>query len=161
MQHNQINQYPRKSLISFLASKKCYRCGQHLATHAQSRALPLHTRTQGTLRRPPRTRTTQEMTTCTAPRGRSHSSSDGISSSSSCSLLALRNSNFKKNKKKNVEKKRWYGDGCYGLGFDPPIPSVTMTDGGFGSPIPSATDDGWGVSLNRSVSFIRRRIGLL
>jgi hypothetical protein len=45
------------------------------------------------------------MTTCTAPRGRSHSSSDGISSSSSCSLLALRNSNFKKNKKKNVKKK--------------------------------------------------------
>ena len=81
------------------------RPGQHLATHAQSRALPVHTRTQGTLRTQPRTRTTQEMTTCTAPRGRSHSSSDGISSSSSCSLLALRNSNFKKNKKKNLKKK--------------------------------------------------------
>jgi hypothetical protein len=25
-----------------------------------------------------------------------------------------------------------------------------MTDGGFGPPIPSATDDGWGVSLNPS-----------
>ncbi len=36
-----------------------------------------------------------------------------------------------------------------------------MTDGGVGSPIPSATDDGWGVSLNPSVSFIRRRIGPL
>jgi hypothetical protein len=36
-----------------------------------------------------------------------------------------------------------------------------MTDGGFGPPIPSVTDDGWGVFLNPSVSVIRRRIGLL
>jgi hypothetical protein len=51
-----------------------------------------------------------------------------------------------------------------GLGFGPPIPSVT--DDGWGvwsthKPIPSATDDGWGVYLNPSVSVIRRRIGLL
>jgi hypothetical protein len=40
---------------------------------------------------------------------------------------------------------------------------VTVTDDrwGFGPPIPSTTDDGWGVSLNPSVSVIRRRIGPL
>jgi hypothetical protein len=66
---------------------------------------------------------------------------------------------------------RWYGDGCYRNGgrngglvhlYRP----LRMTDGGFGPPIPSATDDGfvfdgWGVSLNPSMSVIRRRIGLL
>jgi hypothetical protein len=42
------------------------------------------------------------------------------------------------------------------VGFDHPDHPLRMTDGGFGPPIPSATDDGWGVSLNPSVSVIRR-----
>ncbi len=42
-----------------------------------------------------------------------------------------------------------------------PYHPLRMTDGGVGSPIPSSTDDGWGVSLNPSVSVIRRRIGPL
>jgi hypothetical protein len=36
-----------------------------------------------------------------------------------------------------------------------------MTDGGVGPPIPSVTDDGWGVSQDPSVSVIRPRIGPL
>jgi hypothetical protein len=32
-----------------------------------------------------------------------------------------------------------------------------MTDGGVGPPIPSVTDDGWGVSQDPSVSVIRPR----
>jgi hypothetical protein len=32
-----------------------------------------------------------------------------------------------------------------------------MTDGGVGAPIPSVTDDGWGVSQDPSVSVIRPR----
>ena len=47
--------------------------------------------------------------------------------------------------------------GCTGHLYHP----LRMTDGGVGPPIPSATDDGWGVSLNPSVSVIRRRIGPL
>jgi hypothetical protein len=38
---------------------------------------------------------------------------------------------------------------------------VTVNGWGFDPPIPSVTDYGWGVSLNPSVSVIRRRIGPL
>ena len=40
-------------------------------------------------------------------------------------------------------------------------PSGRMMDGGVGPPIPSAPDDGWGFSLDPSVSVIRPRIGPL
>jgi hypothetical protein len=45
-------------------------------------------------------------------------------------------------------------------GTNPSVTDGFCTDGVFELPIPSVTHDGWGVSLNPSVSVIRRRIGL-
>jgi hypothetical protein len=59
-----------------------------------------------------------------------------------------------------------YGDGevryCGQMGCTGHLyHAVRMTDGGVGPPIPSVTDDGWGVSQDPSVSVIRPRIGPL